>query len=1270
MRSFAPFLTLIFSLFLISNSYSSRPYKPFIEDPLLESWRWTNFPELSGKGVRCLVEDDQSNMWFGVDQGLIKYDGYHWDYFNASSGFVNSTVNVLHLSSDGCLYAGSDAGLYVLEHQNWQAVFRIPAETGVKITSLDHLNDNTLLCGTNKGLIIIRKDRRIVYTSAGDRKSFAEIAENQYEISDEFTVSGHFYISDIMVDEEQKIWLAAGFDNGYSVRIIQAILNHKNVLLRFKLLYREADHIRYYNGAKILKTKEGSVWIITNQYDQGAIYYERGKFSKIFLGKKFGGDEIESSICQTGDGTLWIAGIGKIYTYRENLWRYYTPPQIPLPSSTRLLLYETQSGDLWIAGKQNDVYKLDFTDKKWATYRNLNFEAVSGEGTEWFISIDNHVIARTNDQWLSYGPEDGLIDAPVRVFVTTKNQVWTAGSHQGVAATACLKNNRWIRHSYPKLSWNIDYRAVFEDKNGGLWFGANIDISVEKGHTGGTIYIPDPENNSSHYIHYHSEQKEVGAYGLGQSADGRLWMGGVSACRLAENKWVNVLEPNELRYHTDYLTSSASGVLWVGSRNYGLLRFDGQEWKRYTIEDGMPSNSVTYIFPESDSCLWVATDKGISKFDGSSWTNDLFPAQLTIIREGGSIRKSSDGGIWINKTTREWNRRALSGKQSDKDYRTVYFKPDKRAPKTRIELYEEQVYQPGNTIIAWIGIDPWTNTPTEKLQYSYRIDNSAWSSFSYQTSNIFLSLPDGDHSFEVRARDLDYNIDEKPATVLFNVAPPFYRQPSFYIPMVMLILIIIFLQVRIVRRDHRLRAVKRETDNILENVEEGFLLLDRQFIIGSQYSKILEHLLDEEALAGKNFLTLLSDKVSEVSISTAKDFLELIFDKDHDQAMMDDLNPLSEARLIFSGGKTSRYLAFKFRPIESINGFKKELIVTILDITEQTILEQKLQESQKDAKRQMDWLLSILHVDPPMLQEFIQSAEQELTHIGTWLNTTGDSERHHDLLQNIYRSMHLIKGNASLLNLSMFADQAHRFEDKIGVLQKKPKAKKSDFIILNDELATIKKTLAEVNNLLERIGKIHEQMRPRRSFEQKILLDSFKNLVKQLGQEQEKKIKLKIDHFKIEDIPHSHRIFIKELIVQLLKNAVAHGIEPVEDRIRKHKRHEAKIELKTVSNNGGYIVEVRDDGCGLQLEKIKKRAIELGRWKKNEIEKWDRSRLTDIIFEAGFSTTENADLISGRGVGLDLVKSRVEEKKGRISVEYEEDQYCKFSLMLKSGNSE
>jgi chemotaxis protein histidine kinase CheA len=304
-----------------------------------------------------------------------------------------------------------------------------------------------------------------------------------------------------------------------------------------------------------------------------------------------------------------------------------------------------------------------------------------------------------------------------------------------------------------------------------------------------------------------------------------------------------------------------------------------------------------------------------------------------------------------------------------------------------------------------------------------------------------------------------------------------------------------------------------------------------------------------------------------------------------------------------------------------------------------------------------------------MLQEFIQSAERELTQIGTWLMASGDSEKHHDLLQNIYRSVHLIKGNASLLNLSMFADQAHRFEDKISEIQKKAKVKKSDFIILNDELLAIKKTLAEVNNLLERIGKIHEQMRPRRSFEQKILLDSFKNLVKQLGQEQEKKIKLKVDHFKIEDIPHAHRIFIKELIVQLLRNAVAHGIEPVEERIRKQKRNEARIELRTVSNNGDYIVEVRDDGCGLQLERIKKRAIELGRWKKDEIEKWDHSRLADIIFEAGFSTSENTDLISGRGVGLDLVKSRVEEKKGRISVEYEEDRYCKFSLKLPVNGS-
>ena len=121
-EKFFLYLVLICTLlFTVGNA--TRLYKPVIEDPLLEKWRWVKFPELSSKGVQCMVEDNQKTMWFGLDNGVISYDGSEWNEHNNSTGFTNGTVRVLSFSENGFLYAGSDSGLYVFNKKIFDSLW-------------------------------------------------------------------------------------------------------------------------------------------------------------------------------------------------------------------------------------------------------------------------------------------------------------------------------------------------------------------------------------------------------------------------------------------------------------------------------------------------------------------------------------------------------------------------------------------------------------------------------------------------------------------------------------------------------------------------------------------------------------------------------------------------------------------------------------------------------------------------------------------------------------------------------------------------------------------------------------------------------------------------------------------------------------------------------------------------------------------------------------------------------------------------------------------
>jgi Amt family ammonium transporter len=394
----------------------------------------------------------------------------------------------------------------------------------------------------------------------------------------------------------------------------------------------------------------------------------------------------------------------------------------------------------------------------------------------------------------------------------------------------------------------------------------------------------------------------------------------------------------------------------------------------------------------------------------------------------------------------------------------------------------------------------------------------------------------------------------------------------------------------------------------------------------------------------------------------------MLFKDNYDQEMINELNPIAETKLFFKEKSITKYLTFDFRSIDSDNGTKKDIMITVRDITEQVILKQKLKESQEDAKRQMESFIGILHIDPPMLREFIESSSSELESVEKLLHIDKKKSLSASILKDIYRSIHMIKGNASLLAFKVFAEQAHSFEDTINDLSKKDSLSKTDMNLLKTELSKIKRLLNDVNNLLDRIGKIHEQMRPRRSFERDVMIQSLNNLVEQSAQDEGKNVNLDATDFKIEQIPHKERIFVKDIMIQLLRNAVAHGIELPKERKGKKKPARASIKIETFTINSSFGFSIRDDGRGIQLEKLKEKAVKSGKATAKEIEKWEQSEIVNVIFEQGISTTDKANMVSGRGVGMDIVHKKVSSRNGKIDVRFEQDKFCEFKISIPKKN--
>jgi len=465
-----------------------------------------------------------------------------------------------------------------------------------------------------------------------------------------------------------------------------------------------------------------------------------------------------------------------------------------------------------------------------------------------------------------------------------------------------------------------------------------------------------------------------------------------------------------------------------------------------------------------------------------------------------------------------------------------------------------------------------------------------------------------------------------------------------------------------------LERAKRETDDILHHVEEGIFLIDRDLVIQSQYSQALESILAEKKLAHKRFMDLFNTRINGDQIGAIVEFLELLFNPEIESSLLSDLNPLHQIQIDFSTGETGtvrkKYLDFQFKRIQNDGPEINEIMVTVIDVTQEVLLTKKLEESEQKTRKQLDFILMLLQVDPALMNEFIESSQSELLHMGKILQKMKIEGVAAEHLEDMFRSAHLIKGNAGLLDLKVFTRHAHDFEDHISAIREKKETSEEDLHRFEEYLQEFHANFKELIGLIEKISLIHTHFRPKREFENKLLSQSLSHLVEQLGKDLGKTIILDLKKFNPDDIPARQKTMIKEVLIQLIRNAVSHGIEEPDERKKARKPSEGKISVQSMLNGKVFKLEIRDDGRGLDLEKLRQRSIELNLESADKIRSWSDDQITQVIFRSGFSTAKTADLVAGRGVGMDLVKRKIEQAKGQLDLCSVKGEYCSFTIEL------
>ncbi|MCB1175975.1 MAG: hypothetical protein KDK36_00215, partial [Leptospiraceae bacterium] len=177
-----------------------------------------------------------------------------------------------------------------------------------------------------------------------------------------------------------------------------------------------------------------------------------------------------------------------------------------------------------------------------------------------------------------------------------------------------------------------------------------------------------------------------------------------------------------------------------------------------------------------------------------------------------------------------------------------------------------------------------------------------------------------------------------------------------------------------------------------------------------------------------------------------------------------------------------------------------------------------------------------------------------------------------------------------------------------------------------------------------------------------MLLSLIEKQIQKLTKSSNKEIVFNNSNFNSSLVPVKYRKIMKDIILQLVKNSIDHGIESKEDRILMGKPVKGYIHIENEIIGDRLYIYYEDDGRGLKIDEIKKVALKKKIINEVELRSEEESKFSKLIFVPGLSTAEKVTFTSGRGVGMDIVKKQIDYLSGEININFEKDKFCKFTL--------
>lgn len=260
-------------------------------------------------------------------------------------------------------------------------------------------------------------------------------------------------------------------------------------------------------------------------------------------------------------------------------------------------------------------------------------------------------------------------------------------------------------------------------------------------------------------------------------------------------------------------------------------------------------------------------------------------------------------------------------------------------------------------------------------------------------------------------------------------------------------------------RDEKVNETKKETDRILNTVEEGLFLLDNKLKIGEQYSAAMENIFSTKSIANQPFLSLIHNAINQQDINNAEIFIKLLFDDTKSHFLLKDLNPLKNIPIYIRSAEGSldlKFLKFTFKPL-SKNEHIDHVLVSVSDITEPSLLKKHLKDERRRSELRMNIMTDVLTIDKNVLPHFVNNSLENLKNINTILKQSDMSDR--NKINSITPLINNIKTEANTFKLESFSSMTNELNQALESIKNKPETSGKDFtkltVMLNQMISNV-----------------------------------------------------------------------------------------------------------------------------------------------------------------------------------------------------------------------